>query len=116
MHVWGKVLVLVTSIRWAGSIAASELGIVLVLAMMCLDCILALMCWDCVLAMICWDCVLATLCIQTRSVHGRVRLLVVPPLGRDCRLLTLCQQTCNTEPIPGHVIPRHACLILVTPA
>ena len=79
MHAWGRVPVLVTPI---------ELGLVLVVAMMCLDCILALMCWDCVLAMICWDCVLAT----------------------------LCQQTCSTEPIPGHVIPRHACLILVTPA
>ena len=96
MHTWSRVLVVVTPIRWAGSIAASELGVVLVLAVMCLDCILALMCWDCVLA---------TLRIWTRSVHGKVRLLEVLPLGRCFRLLTLCQQTRNIEPIPGHVIP-----------
>ena len=72
---WGRVLVLATLSEWARSITVAELGRVLVLA---------LMCWDCVLAMMCWDCILATLCTQTRSVHGMVRVLVVPTVGRDC--------------------------------
>ena len=73
----GMVLVLATLSGWARSITAAEVDRVLVLAMMCLDC------------------VLATLCCQTRSIHGMGRVLVVSTLGRNCRLLTPCQQTCN---------------------